>query len=217
MTNLFLKVNKDLFKLGLNPTEILILAQIMEYDTNTGKCFISDATLADAFGVSTKTISRAVSNLECKGFIKRETRNVKGGRERIMLPVLAAIEKALTKDNLSIVETKEDKTESAQQTNCPLTTDNLTLDKGQNDLIKDNIKDNQKDNNSVLERKRSKTATAQSAVATTNRQGVRAEQAQIMTKKEALAKYGAVACTNCIRTGIPNCYWIDGELVRLVS
>jgi hypothetical protein len=26
MTNLFLKVNKDLFKLGLNPTEILLLA-----------------------------------------------------------------------------------------------------------------------------------------------------------------------------------------------
>jgi hypothetical protein len=26
MTNLFLKVNKDLFKLKLNPTEILVLA-----------------------------------------------------------------------------------------------------------------------------------------------------------------------------------------------
>jgi hypothetical protein len=31
MNNVFLKVNKDLFKLKLNPTEILLLAQIMEY------------------------------------------------------------------------------------------------------------------------------------------------------------------------------------------
>jgi DNA-binding transcriptional MocR family regulator len=129
----------------------------MEYDTNTGKCFISDATLAEAFGVSAKTISRAIGNLEAKGFIKRETKNVKGGKERIMMPVIAAIEKALTKDNLSI---DEDQPQSAQGTKCPLTTDNLTLDKGQNDLIKDNIKDNQKDNNSVLLPKGNKTETA---------------------------------------------------------
>ena len=76
----------------------------MEYDTNTGKCFISDATMAEAFGVSTKTISRAVANLESKGFIKRDTKYVKGGRERIIAPNLAAIDLALTKDNLSIVD-----------------------------------------------------------------------------------------------------------------
>jgi hypothetical protein len=31
MTNKFLKVDKDWFKLGLNPTEILIIAQIAEF------------------------------------------------------------------------------------------------------------------------------------------------------------------------------------------
>lgn len=42
MTNYFLKVNKDLFSLGLTPIEILILAQIMEFNNNTGDCFISN-------------------------------------------------------------------------------------------------------------------------------------------------------------------------------
>lgn len=115
----------------------------MEYDTNTGKCFISDATLADAFGVSTKTISRAVSNLESKGYIKRETRNVKGGRERIMLPMYAAIDKALTKDNLTVVEESK---QEVQQSKCPLSTVNLSIVNRQDDFIKDNIKDKERDN-----------------------------------------------------------------------
>lgn len=42
MANVFLKVDKDLFKLGLNPTQILILAQVIEFNTNTGDCFISN-------------------------------------------------------------------------------------------------------------------------------------------------------------------------------
>ena len=42
MTNNFLKVNKDFFKLELNPTEILILSQIEEYNRTTKDCFMSD-------------------------------------------------------------------------------------------------------------------------------------------------------------------------------
>jgi DNA-binding transcriptional MocR family regulator len=110
----------------------------MEYDTTTGKCFISDSTLAAAFGVSAKTVSRAVSNLEQRGFIKRETRNIKGGRERIMIPVVEAIEQELTKDKLTIVE--------PQRTKSPLSKDNLSIVNGQNDFIKDNIIDKEKDN-----------------------------------------------------------------------
>lgn len=157
MTNLFLKVNKDLFKLSLTPIEILILAQVMEYDTNTGKCFISDAAMAEAFGVSTKTISRSVANLESKGFIKRDTKYIKGGRERTIAPNITAIELALTKDNLSVVDNSQ---EDVQQTICLLTTDNLSLVQGQNDLIKDNIKDKEKDNICVLLPNGNKTETA---------------------------------------------------------
>lgn len=130
MTNKFLQVSKDYFKLGLNPTEILVLSQVAEYNRTTGDCFISDNTMAEMFGVSAKTISRALAVLEDKKLIKRETKNVKGGKERHIY---------LTTDKMTVDS-------SIQPTNCPLTTDNLSIDNGQNDLIKENIKEKRKDN-----------------------------------------------------------------------
>ena len=100
---------------------------------------MSDDVLAKNFGVSAKTISRSLKSLEDKGFIKRETKNIKGGKERILTINESAINAALTTDNLSVVD---DEKESSQQTICPLTTDKLSIDKGQNDLIKDNIREN---------------------------------------------------------------------------
>lgn len=145
MTNKFMKVNKDLFTLGLAPLEILILAQVMEFNTNTGDCFISNQTLAAQFGVSEKTVSRAVANLEGKGFLTRTTKNVQKGKERHMSADLAKIETAIfTKDKLSLadepIEITKDKMTLPEKSNCPLR-------KGQNDSIKDNsnkinIKDN---------------------------------------------------------------------------
>lgn len=130
MSKYFLQVDKDLFGMGLNPTEILVYSQIAEYNRTTGDCFISDKAMAEQFGVSDKTISRALTALEGKGLIKRETKNVKGGKERHIY----------TTDKLTV--------DSVQQpTKCPLTTDNLSIDNGQNDLIKDNTKNkNIKDN-----------------------------------------------------------------------
>ena len=78
----FLQVNKDYFELGLNPTEILLLAQIEEFNRTTGDFFMSDCALASKFGVSEKTISRALKSLEDKGLIIRETKNVQSGKER---------------------------------------------------------------------------------------------------------------------------------------
>ena len=129
MANNFLKVDKKLFKLGLSPIEILVLAQVTEFNTNTGDCFISDEVLANNFGVSEKTISRTLKALEDKGFISRATKNAKGGKERHI---------KLSTDKMSLDE--------SQRTNCPLTTDKLSLDNGQNDFIKDKGKDNVKDN-----------------------------------------------------------------------
>ena len=140
MTNLFLKVNKDLFKLGLNPTEILILAQIMEFNNNTGDCFISDKALAENFGVSESTIKREIKKLEEMGLIERDTKAVKGGKERHMKANSAKIEQKLTSVNLSLEDASKVQKE-------PYTSVNLTLVKGQNDTIKDNIIDkNIKDN-----------------------------------------------------------------------
>ena len=133
MTNLFLKVNKDLFKLGLNPTEILVLAQVMEFNTNTGDCFMSDKAFSEAFGVSESTISRELKVLEKKGFITRATKNVRGGKERHITVNVAKIEQELTSVNL-----KPDG--DIQASICSLTNSKLTFDNKQNDLIKDNIK-----------------------------------------------------------------------------
>lgn len=147
MTKLFLKVNKDLFKLGLNPTELLILAQIIEFDNNTGDCFISDEVLAENFGVSKSTISRSIKSLVDKGLVNKDTKNAKGGKIRHLSAKIDKIEEILkemkkeeekeeeqlTKVNLTV----DNESKSSQMSNCLLTTSNLTIDKEQNDSIKD--------------------------------------------------------------------------------
>lgn len=143
MTNYFLEVNKDFFNLGLNPTEILVLAQIAEYNRTTKNCFISDKTLAQQFGISDRTISRAIGKLEQEGFIKRETKNIKGGKERHLFIQLDQIEEKLTKDKMTVDG-------DTQPPKCPLTNDNLSLDNRQNDLIKEKGKDKEKDNISEI-------------------------------------------------------------------
>jgi predicted transcriptional regulator len=77
-----MKVNKDFYTLGLKPIELLVYCQVVEFNTNTGDCFISDKVMADNFNVSEKTVSRALEALELKGLIRRETKNIKGGKER---------------------------------------------------------------------------------------------------------------------------------------
>jgi predicted transcriptional regulator len=56
----------------------------MEFCANTGNCFISDKALAENFGVSESTIKREIKKLEEMGLITRETKAVKGGKERHM-------------------------------------------------------------------------------------------------------------------------------------
>ncbi len=208
MANYFLKVDKDLFKLGLNPTEILILAQVMEFNTNTGDCFISDKVLAENFGVSDKTISRTIKSLEEKGFIVRDTKNVKGGKERHIRVNL----KALTTDKMTVDG-------GIQPTNCPLATDKLSIDNRQNDLIKDNIKDKEKDNNGEIEvALRSAPSNSISLVDSQKEEEieVNGERAQVMTGMDALNKYGLSACANRTPTSFSNCFWISGDLVKLI-
>lgn len=152
MANYFLKVNKDLFNMGLTPVEILLIAQITEFQTNTGDCFISDKTFAESFGVSESTIKREIKRLEELGFVSRDTKNVKGGRERHIRVNLDKIEQYSTKLNLTL-----DSNNKAQNDTC--TRLKMSFDKEQNDTIKDNIKDKGKDNIGV-----DKTASLRSAV-----------------------------------------------------
>ena len=135
----FLQIDKDLFKLGLNPTEILILAQSLEYQRNTGDCFMSDKAFAEMLTISTSTVSRAIGVLEKKEYISRETKNIKGGKERHIKVNTAKIEADLTSIKMTVDGV-------SQASNCSLSNVNLPIDNKQNDLIKENIKDNTKEN-----------------------------------------------------------------------
>jgi predicted transcriptional regulator len=98
---------------------------------------MSDKAFADAFGVSDKTISRALSSLEGKGFISRNTKNVQKGKERHTTANFTKIEAVLnssTTDKMTLANettySTTDKMSVPQETICP-------LGNGQNDLIKD--------------------------------------------------------------------------------
>lgn len=95
MTNKFLMVNKDLFTIGLNPLEILIASQIMEFQRTTDEFYMTDAQLANQFGVSAKTISRALDRLESLGIIIRTTKTVSSKRVRTIKFNQEAVERLL--------------------------------------------------------------------------------------------------------------------------
>lgn len=85
MTNLFLMINKDLLGNGLSPIEILITAQVMEFQKNKMTCYMTDEQLADSLGVSKSTVSRALGKLsDEKRFIDRHTETVKSKQVRTL-------------------------------------------------------------------------------------------------------------------------------------
>lgn len=118
LNNNFLAVDKNLFKLGLNANEILILAQILEFQRNTGDCFISNEVLASQFGMSVSTVKRTIDKLEENGYIKRTTKNKQKGKERHL-----TVNEDFTRFKMNLPE----------GSNCPLR-------KEQNEPVKDNIK-----------------------------------------------------------------------------
>lgn len=131
----FLAVDKNYFTLGLKGNQILILAQIAEFNRTTGDCFMSDQAFAKMLGCSESTISRDLKELENRKLITRETKNVRGGKERHL---------RLTSINLTVVNEDESSTSVNLQVdkkqNIMLTSVNLQVDNLQNDSIKENIK-----------------------------------------------------------------------------
>ena len=71
----FLAVDKNLLGKGLQPIDILILAQIQEFERNNG-CYVTNQQFADWFGVSTKTIERTLDKLEELKYIDRDTKTI---------------------------------------------------------------------------------------------------------------------------------------------
>lgn len=151
---MFLKVEKDLFKLGLNPNQVIIIAQILEYQEKGLKCFISNEALSDMLNVSVSTIKRELNGLTELGILNRKT-HVKqggsGGKERFMLINTAKIDELLNAQNDELDLNEDEVRVNLNPTCClnegkgqnePYVRVKLNQGKGQIEPIKDNIKDN---------------------------------------------------------------------------
>ncbi len=136
MTNLFLKINKDFFNLKLNPTEMIILAQVMEFHTNNKVCYMTNQQFAEMLFISERTVSRAISKLEDDGYI---TITSPRSRNRTLLFNKEKVEEKLRQNVQDESSTKE------HRQNVQVNIDNLSNQHRQNDFIKDNKKINLKD------------------------------------------------------------------------
>lgn len=161
MADYFLQVKKSYYKLceektlGIDATDIMILAQIEEFQRNRQQCYIKDETFSNMLGISRSTVKRRIRNLSRLGFIHRDTTTMsKRGQ--------ASKQRFLTV-NCEAIQTAIENIERRQCKNCPKRwTEQSSISseaeikssesKGQDERIKDNKKDNEKDNINSTER-----------------------------------------------------------------
>lgn len=135
MSNNFLRVNKELLSnKELSLLEKLIVAQITELELNEQVCYMSDKKFADAFGVSTQQVTRAMKKLADNNIIQRNTKTVSNNGQASKYRTLKAIVKSDYSLEKGIV--KNEKRNSQNDSQGIVTSD----------YIKDNLKDNIKDN-----------------------------------------------------------------------
>lgn len=75
----FLQVDKDSFGQGLTSVEILILAQVEEFERNGQLCYITNEQFSIMFGESLSKVKRSLDHLEELGLIHRETFSKRDG------------------------------------------------------------------------------------------------------------------------------------------
>lgn len=134
MSNNFLQVNKEwLSNTELSLLEKLIVAQINEFERNKKECYMTDKQFADAFGVSTQQVTRAIKKLADNNIIQRNTKTVSNNGQASKHRTLKAIVKS---DYSSEGIVKNEKRNSQNDSQGIVTSD----------YIKDNLKENIKDN-----------------------------------------------------------------------
>lgn len=84
----FLQVDKDLLGKGLKSIDVLILAQVKEFERNKCECFLTNEQFSEMFGESVSTIKRSLDKLEDMKLIKRDTKYIDGNgranRQRVI-------------------------------------------------------------------------------------------------------------------------------------
>ena len=135
MSEGFLRVNKELLSnKDLSLLEKLIVAQITEFELNEQVCYMSDKKFADAFGVSTQQVTRAMKKLADNNIIQRNTKTVSNNGQASKYRTLKAIVKYDYSLEKGIVKNEKRNSQNGSQ---GIVT---------SDYIKDNLKDNIKDN-----------------------------------------------------------------------
>lgn len=142
MENKFLAVNKRLLSnTELTLLEKLIISQIQEFTKNSKECYMTDRQFAEAFGVSTKQITRAMKSLDDKGVITRDTKFVHDNGQKSKTRTLEAMD-----INGYCLESNGQNSTEAMDKNEESNGQNSTKAMDTSVQIKDNRKDNIKDN-----------------------------------------------------------------------
>ena len=159
MDNNFLAINKDYLNYDLKSIDILIIAQIEEFDRNKKFCHLSNQQFAEMFGESKSTVKRTIDKLEKLNIIKRQTTFIKNNGRSNKQRILSLNNRSKWK-----VQNEPTINNGKSIMNPPSKMEGSNVDNGrskntqwkvQNDPIKDNIKDNikyniYKDNGSCL-------------------------------------------------------------------
>lgn len=73
----FLHINNDYFKLGLSPSDVIMLAYLKQYSHNN-ICQLTNKMLSSMMNISERTVDRAINALESFGYINKETKSICG-------------------------------------------------------------------------------------------------------------------------------------------
>lgn len=142
MENKFLAINKKYFNREFKSIELLIIAQIEEFERNNCECYITNEQLSNMFGESISTIKRALSSLETKGIIKRKTSTISNNGQKSKQRILS-ISKVQNEPNLNQNDVKKS---NKQGSNVEQVRFKNEKSKAHNGLIKENKKEKKKDN-----------------------------------------------------------------------
>lgn len=134
----FLAVSKQYLDIGLKSIDIMIIAQIEEFERNNCKCYMTNKQFANILRESESTVKRSIQKLESLNVIKRHTNIVSGNGRANKQRILS-----LNKYDEWKGQIEPTKMEGSNINNGRVKNDQW---KGQNDPIKDNKKDKEKDN-----------------------------------------------------------------------
>lgn len=143
MENKFLAIDKKYFNREFKSIELLIIAQIEEFERNNCECYITNEQFSDMFGESISTIKRALSSLETKGIIKRKTSTVSNNGQKSKQRILS-ISKVQNEPNLNQNDVKKSNKQGSDAKKVRFKNEESKV---HNEPIKEKKKENKKDNN----------------------------------------------------------------------